>query len=44
MNFMPHPDLTIIALSLWLIVFLVAILVVYLLISMCKENRFGLAA
>jgi hypothetical protein len=34
-------QLTIIALSLWLLVFLAAILVVYSLVSMWKENRFG---
>jgi hypothetical protein len=33
--------LTIIALSLWLIVFLAVILVVRSLVSMWKENRFG---
>jgi hypothetical protein len=33
--------LTIIALSLWLIVFLCLTLVVYALVSMWKENRFG---
>jgi small-conductance mechanosensitive channel len=40
---MPHlqPQLTIIALSLWLIVFLALVLVVFSLISMWKENRFG---
>jgi hypothetical protein len=40
---MPHlqPELTIIALSLWLIVFLGLTCVVYALVSMCKENRFG---
>jgi hypothetical protein len=36
-----QPDLTIIALSLWLIVFLVLTCVVYSLVSMWKENRFG---
>ena len=38
---MPHlrPELTIIALSLWLIVFLGLICVVFSLISMWKENR-----
>jgi small-conductance mechanosensitive channel len=36
-----QPQLTIIALSLWLIVFLGAILVVLSLVSMWKENRFG---
>jgi hypothetical protein len=35
------PELTIIALSLWLIVFLGIVLVVYTLVSMWKENRFG---
>jgi hypothetical protein len=35
------PKLTIIALSLWLIVFLGIVLVVYTLVSMWKENRFG---
>ena len=40
---MPHlqPQLTIIALSLWLIVFLGITCVVFALISMWKENRFG---
>jgi len=40
---MPHlrPELTIIALSLWLIVFLGLTCVVFSLISMWKENRFG---
>jgi hypothetical protein len=36
-----EPELTIIALSLWLIVFLGLICVVYALVSMWKENRFG---
>jgi hypothetical protein len=36
-----QPELTIIALSLWLIVFLVLTCVVYSLVSMWKENRFG---
>ena len=36
-----QPHLTIIALSLWLIVFLGLTCVVYALISMWKENRFG---
>ena len=36
-----QPELTIIALSLWLIVFLGLTCVVYSLISMWKENRFG---
>ena len=36
-----QPELTIIALSLWLIVFLGIVLVVYTLVSMWKENRFG---
>ena len=36
-----QPYLTIIALSLWLIIFLAAILVVYSLVSMWKENRLG---
>jgi len=36
-----QPELTIIALSLWLIVFLAVILVVFSLVSMWKENRFG---
>src|SRR5262249_2337271 len=35
------PELTIIAVSLWLIVFLGLTSVVYLLVSMWKENRFG---
>ena len=35
------PELTIIALSLWLIVLLGLTSVVYLLVSMWKENRFG---
>jgi hypothetical protein len=35
------PELTIIALSLWLIVFLGIVLVVYTLVSMWRENRFG---
>jgi hypothetical protein len=34
-------ELTIIALSLWLIVFLVLTCVFYSLVSMWKENRFG---
>jgi hypothetical protein len=40
---MPHlrPELTIIALSLWLIVFLGLACVVFSLVSMWKENRFG---
>jgi small-conductance mechanosensitive channel len=40
---MPHlkPELTIIALSLWLIVFLSLTCVVLSLVSMWKENRFG---
>jgi hypothetical protein len=40
---MPHlqPELTVIALSLWLIVFLGLTCVVYSLVSMWKENRFG---
>jgi hypothetical protein len=40
---MPHlqPALTIIALSLWLIVFLGVTCVVFTLVSMGKENRFG---
>ena len=40
---MPHlqPELTIIALSLWLIVFLGLTCVVFALVSMWKENRFG---
>jgi uncharacterized membrane protein len=40
---MPHlkPELTIIALSLWLIVFLGITCVVLSLVSMWKENRFG---
>ena len=36
-----QPQLTIIALSLWLIVFLGVTCVVYALASMWKENRFG---
>jgi hypothetical protein len=36
-----QPELTIIALSLWMIVFLGLTCVVYALVSMCKENRFG---
>ena len=36
-----QPQLTIIALSLWLIVFLGLTCVVFSLVSMCKENRFG---
>ena len=36
-----QPYLTIIALSLWLIVFLGLTCVIYSLVSMCKENRFG---
>jgi hypothetical protein len=36
-----QPHLTIIALSLWLIVFLGLTCVVYSLVSMWKENRFG---
>ena len=40
---MPHlqPELTIIALSLWLIVFLGLTSLVYSLVSIWKENRFG---
>jgi hypothetical protein len=40
---MPHlqPELTIIALSLWLIVLLGVTCVVFSFVSMCKENRFG---
>ena len=40
---MPHlqPELTIIALSLWMIVFLGLTCVVFALVSMWKENRFG---
>ena len=40
---MPHlqPELTVIALSLWLIVFLGLTCVVLSLVSMWKENRFG---
>jgi hypothetical protein len=40
---MPYfqPELTIIALSLWLIVFLSLTCVVYSLVSIWKENRFG---
>ena len=40
---MPHlqPELTVIALSLWLIVFLGLTCAVYSLVSMWKENRFG---
>jgi small-conductance mechanosensitive channel len=36
-----QPEITIIALSLWLIVFLALTCVVYSLVSMWKENRFG---
>jgi hypothetical protein len=36
-----QPELTIIALSLWLIVFLGLTCVVYSLVSMWKENHFG---
>ena len=36
-----EPELTIIALSLWMIVLLGLTCVVYALLSMCKENRFG---
>ena len=36
-----QPELTIIALSLWLIVFLGLTCVVFALVSMWKENRFG---
>jgi hypothetical protein len=36
-----QPELTIIALSLWLIVILGLTCVVYSLVSMWKENRFG---
>ena len=36
-----EPELTIIALSLWLIVVLGITLVVFTLVSMWKENRFG---
>ena len=36
-----EPELTIIALSLWMIVFLGLTCVAYALVSMCKENRFG---
>jgi hypothetical protein len=36
-----QPALTIIALSLWMIVFLRLTCVVYALVSMWKENRFG---
>ena len=36
-----QPHLTIIALNLWLIVFLSLTCVVYSLVSMWKENRFG---
>ena len=36
-----EPERTIIALSLWMIVFLGVTCVVYALVSMCKENRFG---
>ena len=40
---MPHlkPELTIIALSLWMIVILALTCVVFSLVSMWKENRFG---
>ena len=36
-----QPELTILALTLWLIVFLGLTCIVYALVSMCKENRFG---
>jgi small-conductance mechanosensitive channel len=36
-----QPELIIIALSLWMIIFLGLTCVVYLLVSMWKENRFG---
>jgi hypothetical protein len=36
-----QPEITIIALSLWLIVFLGLTCVVFALVSMWKENRFG---
>ena len=36
-----QPELTIIALSLWLIVFLGITLVIFALVSLLKENRFG---
>jgi hypothetical protein len=36
-----EPELTIIALSLWMIAFLGLTCVVYALVSMSKENRFG---
>jgi hypothetical protein len=36
-----EPDLTIIALSLWMIVFLGLTCVVYSLVSIWKKNRFG---
>jgi hypothetical protein len=36
-----EPEFTIIALSLWMIVFLGLTCVVYALVSMSKENRFG---
>ena len=36
-----EPELTIMALSLWMIVFLCLACVVYSLVSMWKENRFG---
>ena len=36
-----EPELTIIALTLWLIVFLGLTCVVDALVSMCKESRFG---
>jgi hypothetical protein len=36
-----QPELTIVAVSLWLIVFLGLTLVVYSLVSMWKENQFG---
>ena len=36
-----QPELTIIALSLWMIVFLGLTCVVYAVVSMCRENRFG---
>ena len=36
-----QPELTIINLSLWMIVFLGLTCVVYAVVSMCRENRFG---
>ena len=36
-----QPELTIIALSLWMIGFLGLTCVVYAVVSMCRDNRFG---